>query len=215
MLKVVVFDSGYGGELFADYLSEEVPTLEIVRVIDWRNAEELQKSAKRARKITEQSLRPYLGQVDLIVFANYLLSATSLSYFRRKYKSQKFAGLTLPKLEPFKRPRPVILTTAALSKARSFRHYVSKYHLKPYVLDDWPILIDDGELGNAKLHRDLRHVKEYNPSTVVLSCSQFSDLFAEFRRFLGHNIKIIDGFEDTLRETEQLLGLRGILKKKD
>ena len=29
------------------------------------------------------------------------------------------------------------------------------------------------------------------------------------------NLKIIDGFEDTLRETEQILGLRGILKKKN
>ena len=39
MLKVVVFDSGFGGELFADYFEEEMPVVEIVRVIDWRNAE--------------------------------------------------------------------------------------------------------------------------------------------------------------------------------
>ena len=90
MLKVVVFDSGYGGELFADYLSEEIGTIEVIRVIDWRNAEDLQKSARLARKITENTLRPYLGQVDLIVFANYLLSVTSLKYFRRKYKKQKY-----------------------------------------------------------------------------------------------------------------------------
>ena len=214
MLKVVVFDSGYGGELFADYLSEEIPTLEIVRVIDWRNAEELQRNARFARKLAENALRPYLGQVDLVIFANYLLTATSLNYFRRKYKKQKFTGLALPELALPHRPRPVVLATAVLGKTRAFRHYVKKNHLKPFILDDWPILIDDGELGNAKLHRDLQQVKAYNPSTIVLACSQFSDLFPEFRRFLGHNIKIIDGFEDTLRETEQMLGLRGIQKKK-
>ena len=41
MLKVVVFDSGYGGELFADYLEEELPLVDIVRVIDWRNADKM------------------------------------------------------------------------------------------------------------------------------------------------------------------------------
>lgn len=213
MLKVVVFDSGYGGELFADYLSEEVGTIEVIRVIDWRNAEDLQKSARLARKITENTLRPYINQVDLIVFANYLLSVTSLKYFRKKYKKQKFAGLALPEPNPSK--RPAALTTAALSRSKSFRYYSVKNHLKSFILDDWPILIDDGELGNAKLHRDLKRVKAYQPTTIVLACSQFSDLLPELRRFFGHNLKIIDGFEDTLRETEQILGLRGILKKKD
>jgi hypothetical protein len=147
------------------------------------------------------------------VFANYLLSTTSLNYFRRKYKKQKFAGLTLPKLESAK--RPAVLTTAALSRSKSFRYYSARNHLKSFILDDWPILIDDGELGNAKFRRDLKHVKIFSPTTIVLACSQFSDLLPELRRFFGHNLKIIDGFEDTLRETEQILGLRGILKKKD
>ena len=213
MLKVVVFDSGYGGELFADYLSEEIGTIEVIRVIDWRNAEDLQKSARLARKITENTLRPYLGQVDLIVFANYLLSVTSLKYFRRKYKKQKFVGLTLPQPDPAK--RPVVLTTAALSRSKSFRYYSARNHLKSFILDDWPILIDDGELGNAKFRRDLKRVKTFSPATIVLACSQFSDLLPELRRFFGHNLKIIDGFEDTLRENEQILGLRGILKKKN
>ena len=34
MLKIVVFDGGYGGEFFADKLKEELPVVEIIRVID-------------------------------------------------------------------------------------------------------------------------------------------------------------------------------------
>lgn len=39
MLKIVVFDSGYGGELLADYLEDALPVIDIVRAIDWREAE--------------------------------------------------------------------------------------------------------------------------------------------------------------------------------
>ena len=95
MLKVVVYDGGFGGELFADLLEEEVPVFEVVRVIDWRNAEMLNQGAKTARKVAERTLQPYLEKVDLIVLANHLLSVTSLRYFRRKYPKQKFVGINL------------------------------------------------------------------------------------------------------------------------
>ena len=53
MLKVVIFDSGYGGEFFADKLEEEVPVIEVVRVIDWRNASQILSGPRSARKAAE------------------------------------------------------------------------------------------------------------------------------------------------------------------
>ena len=38
MLKIVVLDSGFGGELFADKLNDQLSIVEVIRVIDWRNA---------------------------------------------------------------------------------------------------------------------------------------------------------------------------------
>ena len=58
MLKVVVFDGGYGGEFFADRLQDELPVIEIIRVIDWRNADKILKKPKAARKIAKNALRP-------------------------------------------------------------------------------------------------------------------------------------------------------------
>ena len=104
MLKVVVYDGGYGGELFADYLEENLPIVEVIRVIDWRNASAITKSARSARRTAKAALSPYLGQVDLIIFANHLLSITGLRYFRRHYPNQKFLGLHLePPRRPYKR----------------------------------------------------------------------------------------------------------------
>ena len=82
MLKIVVFDGGYGGEIFADYLQENLPIVETIRVIDWRNAEKILLKAKDARRVADAALRPYIGKVDLIIFANYLITITSLKYFR-------------------------------------------------------------------------------------------------------------------------------------
>ena len=95
MRKVVVFDSGYGGELFADRLEAEIPVIEVIRVIDWRNAETLLKNPRQARLATEAALRPYIGEVDLIILANQLLTITSIKYFKRKYRNQAFLGLDL------------------------------------------------------------------------------------------------------------------------
>ena len=55
MLKIVVFDSGFGGELFADRLESEIPVVEVIRVIDWRSANQILSSPRGARKAAEKA----------------------------------------------------------------------------------------------------------------------------------------------------------------
>lgn len=212
MLKIVIFDSGYGGELFADYLEQELPVVDIIRVIDWRHAEEIQRKPKSARKFAEESLRPYIGKVDLIVFANYLLSITSLKYFRRQYQNQAFIGLNFYHPCNF-RCRTALITTEAVAKTFTCKYFAHQIKAKIYALDDWPILIDDGELGHAKIRRDLAPIKTNKPNQLILACSQFVDIEDELRKNLGHNIKIIDNFNQTARDICHLLKIRGALKK--
>lgn len=212
MLKVVVFDSGYGGELFADYLEEELPVMDIIRVVDWRNADKMQNDAKLTRHLAEEALKPYIGKVDLIVFANYLLSITSLKYFQRKYKSQRFIGLTLNHPANYLY-RTAILTTKAVARTIRYKHFAHQVKAKTYVLDDWPILIDDGELGHAKIRRDLQSLLTYKPEQLIFTCTQFADLEKELRRIFGHNIKIINNFEQAVHDICHTLRIRGAMKK--
>ncbi len=214
MLKIVVFDSGYGGELLADYLERELSVVEIIRVIDWRNVTAYQKGIKQMRRCTEQALNPFFGKVDLIVFANYYLTATSLKYFQRKYKNQQFVGLELHHPCNFKY-QTHIFTTKALSKTIPYKFFVHKIKGKTLVLDDWPILIDDGELGHAKIRRDLGPIckSKNKPSQIILACSQFVELEDELRRILGHNLKIINNFDEVLRSTCRTLRIRGGVSK--
>ena len=63
MLKIVIFDSGYGGEDFADRLESELPTTEIIRVIDRKSTDQVLKSTKNARALAEKALLPFIGKV--------------------------------------------------------------------------------------------------------------------------------------------------------
>lgn len=217
MLKVVVFDSGYGGELFADYLQDNLPIIEIIRVIDWRNAEKILSRAKDARKVAEVALRPYIGKVDLIIFANYLLSITSLKYFRRKYKTQKFLGLQLPHHNTGR--DTLVLTTKAVAKTINYYNFI--FHLscrsKTLALDSWPAKIDDGELTSAEISDSFRsHFsrESFRPQDIILACAQFNDIKAELKACLGGNPRFHDGFYNALIKTCKILQIRGGVGKK-
>ena len=218
MLKVVIFDSGYGGELFADLLEEVIPVVEIIRVIDWRNADEILKSAKSARKVAEKAIAPYIGKVDLIVFANYLLSVTSLKYFNHKYKNQKFIGLEFKKPDTFIKKDLIILTTEAVARTRAYRRFV--FHLdrkvKTVTLDAWPSMIDDGELSDQEIHMTLEQSVSdgrVRPEEMILACSQFNDIKSELKNVFNPKLRIYDGFNDAIREVCKILKIRGSLSK--
>lgn len=211
MLKIAVFDTGYGGEIFADRLEAELPIAEIIRIIAWRDAEWVENHPFTARKIVEKSLRPYIGNVDLIAITNYQLSATSLSYLRRKYKNQKFVGFTFRPKRIVKRPT-VILTTKSTTKNLAYQTLAHDLKAKTICLDKWPSLIDDGELTDAHFKSDLeptlRQLSGPTPTQVLLACSQFTDCIPKFRETFGHNTRIVDSFDHTLSEAIKVLKLR-------
>lgn len=217
MLKIVVFDSGYGGEFFADRLEEELPIVEVIRVIDWRNADKMLTNPKEARRIANGDLRPYIGKVDLIIFANYLITATSLKFFRRKYKNQRFMGLNLTKPKSSPKENILILTTKAVTRTINYYNFI--LHLghksRTVTLDSWPALIDDGELNYLKIKETLFSYVDYanRSQEIYLFCSQFYDIKPELTKLFGRNLRIHDGFNDTIRDVSKTLRIKGGAKK--
>lgn len=219
MLKVVVFDSGYGGELFADYLQENLPIIQIIRVIDWRNADEINTKYREARKITEAAIKPYIGKVNLIIFANHLLTITSLKYFKRKYPNQNFLGLNLNPPKNLNKHDTLILATKAVVKTINYYNFIFqlKSRTKTLILDSWPTKIDSGELSKEEVIKTLHlfSIREHIlPKRIILACSHFNDIKPELRTCFGSNLKIYDSFEDTFRKTCKILKLRGGTGKK-
>lgn len=218
MLKIAVFDSGYGGEAFADRLEEEINIIDIIRVIDWRHAEIYQTNPRMARSFTLEAIRPYIGKVDLIIFANHLLSLTSLKYFRKKYPQQKFLGLDLKAPDTFVKRDTLVLTTRAVTKTMEFHGFI--FHLKRKVktlaVDAWPTKIDDGELTQTEIDETLINFinhKNFKPEEIILACSQFEDIIPNLRKLFGRKMRIYSSFDDTIREACKMLRIRGGARK--
>lgn len=219
MKKIVVFDCTYGGELFADQLEQEYPIVEVIRVIDWRNSETIQSNPRLARKLARDALAPYIGKVDLIVIANLLLSITSLKYFKRKYKNQKFIGFNLKEPDTFVKREIIILTTKAVAHTISYRNYLFriKRKAKTLILDSWTDRIDDGVFTESDLRASLDsyNISPSGRSTeLILANSIFNDIIPLIKDCYGRNLKIHDSFNDTIREACKTLGIRGGLRKK-
>jgi len=231
MNKIVVFDGGFGGELFADQLEAALPVVDTIRVIDWRNANDLQSSAHKARKLTEDALRPHFNKVDLIVLANHFVSTTSLKYFQKKYQNQNFIGLGLNPPQPSNKSKTkeptnkkikrnaLILTTKPLTRTFDFQKYCLKLkrNTKILALDNWPSKIDDGELTQTEITETMRLFlsrEKFKPQEVILLCSQFKDITTELRVALGHNIKICDDFDNAMKSIYKILKIRGGSGKK-
>lgn len=92
MLKIVVFDTGWGGELVADYLGQELEVVEVVRVIDWGGGAYNDRTRAEIDCLVEENLRSYIGQVDLIVLGGYVVSLAA-EYLCERYPEQKFVGM--------------------------------------------------------------------------------------------------------------------------
>ena len=217
MIKIVVFDIGYGGELFADRLETEFPTAEIIRVISWRNAEKITNHPLGTRKIVEEALCPYLGSVDLIVIANYFISAFNLRYLRRKYKKQTFIGFTLRPSRIVAGKPLLILTERPTTRSIAYfslRRYTAS---KTVCLDDWPRLIDDGELTQEKFTNDLmvatKQLGDFTPKQVFLASGQFTELMPQFREVFGHNTRMIDSFNETINSVYKNLNIKNPKKQ--
>lgn len=161
MLKIVVCDSGWGGELVADFLSEELGMVEIVRVIDWAHAPYHTKDRAMIERLVEAALTRYLDQVDLIVLGGYGTSL-ALDYLCQKYPKQHFVSMdySLPYiLHTRNYPQQIgVLAGKQTLASELFARLRASLPQSTFITAEhptWEKLIDDGELENEQIQADL------------------------------------------------------------
>lgn len=94
MLKIAVYDGGWGGETVASYLARELQTVEVIRVIDWENMPYENREITEINTLADNCLRGFIGKVDLIVIAGYMTSL-AIEFLRNKYQEQKFVSVSI------------------------------------------------------------------------------------------------------------------------
>ncbi len=177
MLRIVVFDSGWGGELVARYLEQELEIVEVIRVIDWGHAPYSEKTEMEICNLAMEQLRLYMGKVDLVVLAGYTVSLAK-DFLQKQYPSQKIVGMDID----FRK----------ILRARRYPEYVA-------VLMNEAVSISD---MRQRLQNDLMY-----STIVIPDCSNWDNLIDKsllskqiLRAELGVDFVLDD--EDVIQELE-------------
>lgn len=160
MLKVVVFDSGCGGDIVADYLSNELGVVEVVRVTEVNVSLE-NESLSEICRFSRERLRRYAGKVDLIILGGYVVSL-ALDFLKQEYPQQKFIGVGINYYRILN-SRAFPDQIAIMANKALFESLVRKEvcHELPYstiILPDcsgWDHLINEGQMSAEVLRADL------------------------------------------------------------
>ena len=161
MLKVVVFDGGWGGQNVANYLAEELGVIEIEFVIDNNPYPYELLSLEEICTLAEKSLKPYLGKVDLIVLGGYM-SSLALDTLRDRHPSQRFVGMGIDYRLIYKtRRRPQTITIMGdkplvrLPIWAELRNRLPEVSLIAPDCSGWESLIDMGEMSPEIIKSEL------------------------------------------------------------
>ncbi len=240
MLKVVVFDSGYGGDVVADYLSDELGIVEVVRVIE-ANLSLENGSLAQIYHFSKACLRTYVGKVDLIVLGGYVVSL-ALELLEREYPQQKFISVGVNYyriLNSRAFPNQIaIMANKALFETKVRTEICRELPYSTIILPDcsgWDQLINDGQMSTDVLRSDLGPYfalrpsrrktppppssnsanppdkpDPFRPDVVLLLNTHFWSIREDFEELFGYCVRVIDFRQKLLHDTCRALNLRGV-----
>lgn len=240
MLKVVVFDSGCGGDIVADYLADELGIVEVVRVVKVNLSLE-NGDLSEICHFSKACLRTYAGKVDLIVLGGYVVSL-ALGFLEREWPEQKFISVGINYyriLHSRAFPEQVVVMADKVLFEQVIRKEIC--HELPYstlIVPDcsgWDQLINEGQMSAEVLRSDLepyfalspvtKHSplsqqsfphppsdkpKLYHPDVVLLLNTHFWLIKPELEELFGYRARVLDFRQKLLHDTCRALGLRGV-----
>lgn len=180
MLKIVVFDGGWGGEIISDYLENELGVMEIIREIDWKHAPYEGKSLSEICQLADNCLAKYMNKVDLIVLAGYTVTLAS-DYLKNRYRDQPIVGVGVNYYRVLKSGKYPDRITAVMSQNLLNTAFCQELRQNlPYstfAIPDssgWEDQANSGDLSATILRTDLEAYFELRPKIVFKSDDKLS-----------------------------------------
>lgn len=219
MLKIVVFDGGWGGENVANFLDQELGIVEVIRVIDWANAPYETKTSEQIIELVEENLRSYIGRADAIVLAGYSVSE-ALPSLRQKYPKQRFVGMGLDYVRILRSryypSNTVILANAGVQKSQLCQECGARLKDATLILPDcrgWEELANEDLLTPEILKAELKCDFVMNQKVRVptkRARQQQKNLEAQQKRAQAATMKALRASIDQLQKDEIRLALKNL-----
>lgn len=215
MLKILIYDSGRGGELFADYLEKELATVEIIRLIDRQHMPHARYSREELRVVTEFMLYQYIGKVDAIVLASYIVTEAALDWLRKRYATQTFIGFEIrpPDIARMVKCSRIlmladskILTSPGYLNAKNYLQNMRGIQVLEPDCHNWAALIDGEGLPDIMLHKALCEY-DWKRDVVLLYNTHFITLKPRLERLLGWRMRLVDEFAEVFWRVHRALNL--------
>jgi len=209
MLRVLVFDSGWGGELIGDYIAEELP-VEVIKLIDWRNGPYSEKSAGEIRLLADMALSRHIGEVDVIVLAETAVWMAAGEYLKERYPEQIFVGYGRGLGKMMRRLREVmILTTDGVRRLADYQREKAAFGRTRVIEPEcrgWPKKIDDGELTDTNIEEAMGGYR----GTIVIYSTAYIDVEPKIKELAGWGSRVVDMKKSLLRDVCAALKLKGV-----
>jgi len=201
--KIVVFDSGTGGRLFAEFLHQELPHTQITPVIDSENAPYGSKKPATICNLVESALNPHINQSDTIVIACNTATANAIEYLRDKYPNQFFVSFepaVKPAGEQTKTKNVMVLATNATFKAPRYQRLRNKYcnsrGVTVYEPDcrKWAKLIDTNTISDTDIEKVLKPYLNQDIDFIALACTHYVAIQDRIQNIVGPNVTVFNPF---------------------
>jgi glutamate racemase len=188
MKRLIIFDTGTGGKIFAAHLRAALPSLKIIEVIDEKHSPYGEKSPEEITNLTEKALTPYLNNPkNLIFLACNTATAYALEPLRKKYPEMTFIG-TEPMLRPAatatKTHIILVLATPVTLKSPRYKALKSNYAANETILEPdcslWAAAIDAETFDTSLLTQTLS--LSAHPDVIVLACTHYLKIAPEIAK---------------------------------
>lgn len=197
MIKITVLDHTAAAIKIGRFIEQELPvTAEII--VDRECCD---------KAALEKRVAEFVGETDVIVLINPLLSSLMGAYLRRKYPAQKFVfyGQDLPMaLKNF--PRVMILTDPRLRVSEDYqlqKAMCACQEIRELSYDRWLNLARRPQF--ACIEETLAEIGGLTGEKLVLNSSELIELEDNLRKIVGWRAEVIDLRQGIVQEIKEYL----------
>lgn len=215
MLKVVVFDGGWGGENVANYLERELNIIEVIRIIDWAHAPYQNKTLAQICALAKQALAGFINKVDAIILGGYI-PTLAIEYLRYYYPNQVFIGVGIDRdylFEAKESPRHVMLLMNTMLRESEIHQAVRQHFPNSRISTPNCSNLEgmsDAGLDTVKYLPAELASGSAPPDLVLLLNTHFWHLHQPIQALWSWRTQVIDFRKKLLRDLCIALKLRGV-----
>ena len=180
-MRILVFDSGIGGQAVAERLEELLPHVSVTSINDHEHMPYGEKTSDEIFNLTKNAIQPYIYEgYSVIVIACNTVTTNAITRLRSRYPSVNFIGI-----EPMVKPASALSSTKTIavcatpSTLKSSRYTALKHKwLENFTViepdcQSWAELIENGKSSEIDLITLMNSLIMQNVDVIVLGCTHY------------------------------------------